>query len=347
MKKIHDIILDQWYLKPSTIISQTLINIFLIPFSFIFYLIINIRIYVYKFNTPKKIPVPVVVVGNITVGGSGKTRLCLFLVKQLKERGIEAAVILRGYGGTNTTPKMVNIGDSPDEVGDESLIYASHGIPVACGSDRHQTAMILLATKPKTQIIISDDGLQHYKLARDFEICVVDAVRLFGNQYLLPNGPLREPLNRLKRVNAFFLQAPEQNNETIIQKAEQKILKYKKPIAIQKFKFLNFYNPSMKITKSEFSSETQKIFVISALGDNKRFINYVSRLPVPKFTTLSFNDHYSYQESDLPTNGMIITTEKDYVKMTKFNRDNIWIVQIDLHVDEFTSIIASIVNLIK
>ncbi len=331
-----------WYRKKSSCINSSLILLFS-PLCYLFQIVSTIRrLIICKFT--KTIPVPVVVVGNITVGGSGKTRLCLFLAQELIKQNQPVGIILRGYGGTNKLPKLVSQNDTPEIVGDEALIYARHGLQVVCGADRHAAAMHLLEKYPDTKIIISDDGLQHYKLSRNFEICVVDSIRMFGNGKILPCGPLREPISRLKTVNAVFIQAPSSTNITAEQNSINIIRTFNSNIFVQRFLFMGIINPVTRDDMPEIKNN--KIYIISALGDNQRFLDYIKlSLHITHAIEYSFPDHYQYKEHDLPQDGIIITTEKDYVKMKQFNKNNIWLVESNLHIDNFHSIIAEIIKL--
>lgn len=158
---------------------------------------------------PKAIPVPVVVVGNIYVGGTGKTPVTIALVKELIRRGWRPAVISRGFGRKDELPKLVTPTSPTAEVGDEPLLIAQQaGVPVAVARDRVAAAHLILDKFPECNLMISDDGLQHYGLARDVEIAVVGA-RGLGNGWVLPAGPLREPPSRLDEVDAIVLNATE------------------------------------------------------------------------------------------------------------------------------------------
>ena len=158
---------------------------------------------------PKAIPVPVVVVGNIYVGGTGKTPVTIALVKELIRRGWRPAVISRGFGRKDELPKLVTPTSPAAEVGDEPLLIAQQaGVPVAVARDRVAAAHLILDKFPDCNLMISDDGLQHYGLARDVEIAVVGA-RGLGNGWVLPAGPLREPPSRLDEVDAIVLNATE------------------------------------------------------------------------------------------------------------------------------------------
>lgn len=158
---------------------------------------------------PKALPVPVIVVGNIYVGGTGKTPVTIALVKELIRRGWRPAVISRGFGRKDELPKLVIPTSPAAEVGDEPLLIAQQaGVPVAVARDRVAAAHLILDKFPDCNLMISDDGLQHYGLARDVEIAVVGA-RGLGNGWVLPAGPLREPPSRLDEVDAIVLNATE------------------------------------------------------------------------------------------------------------------------------------------
>ena len=147
----------------------------------------------------QRLPVPVIVVGNLTAGGTGKTPLTIALAAELRRRGYTPGVVSRGYGGTQREPLLLDAAPDPARVGDEPCLIRASGTPVAVGTDRPAAARLLLAAG--CDVVVADDGLQHYRLARDVEICVIDGERRFGNERLLPAGPLREPLRRLQQVD--------------------------------------------------------------------------------------------------------------------------------------------------
>lgn len=152
---------------------------------------------------PHRLPVPVVVVGNIYVGGTGKTPVTIALVKELLRRGYHPGVVSRGFGRRDDAPQMVHTDSPAANVGDEPLLIARQTlVPVAVARDRVAAALLLLDKHPECDLIISDDGLQHYSLARDVELAVVGA-RGLGNGWVLPAGPLREPPSRLDEVDAI------------------------------------------------------------------------------------------------------------------------------------------------
>src|SRR5215831_12782352 len=154
----------------------------------------------------RRLPVPVIVVGNITAGGSGKTPVVLWLARHLRAHGYHPGIVSRGYGGTRTVSGRVAPDGDPRACGDEPVLLARRsGSPVWTGADRAAAGAALLATNPACNVLLSDDGLQHYRLARDLEICVLDDALGIGNGWLLPAGPLREPPSRLAAVDAIVI----------------------------------------------------------------------------------------------------------------------------------------------
>lgn len=181
----------------------------LLPLSWLYGLVSGaIRLcYKLKLKRAWRAPVPVVVVGNLTAGGNGKTPVVVWLVEQLQQRGIRVGVVSRGYGGkAESYPLLLSADTTTAQAGDEPvLIYQRTGAPVAVSPVRSDAVKAILAQHPDVQIIVTDDGLQHYRLARDVEIVVVDGVRRFGNGWWLPAGPMRERAGRLKSVDAVIV----------------------------------------------------------------------------------------------------------------------------------------------
>jgi tetraacyldisaccharide 4'-kinase len=181
-------------------------SVLLWPLSWLFGLTVAVRRVLYDIGVLPvyRVQVPVVVVGNVTVGGTGKTPLAAWLARELGLRGLAVGVVLRGYGGRAAGPRVVQDTDDAREVGDEALVHARRGPHVVViGADR--VAAARLAAQRGAAVIVCDDGLQHLRLARDFDIAAVDGSRGLGNGRLLPAGPLREPARRLERVNAVVL----------------------------------------------------------------------------------------------------------------------------------------------
>src|SRR5712675_2437800 len=187
------------------------ISVLLFPVSLVFRLLVAFRLLLFRLGVlpSVRLEVPVIIVGNLTVGGTGKTPLVLALVEDLRAKGLRPGILSRGYGGTEAGPRAVNAGDNAAQAGDEPLLLAERsGCPVWIGADRAAAARALLAAHARCDVILCDDGLQHYKLRRDFEIAVEDE-RGFGNGFLLPAGPLREPRGR--RVDARVVNSDSAN----------------------------------------------------------------------------------------------------------------------------------------
>ena len=175
----------------------------LVPLSLLYALVTGIRRTLFRAGLRRttRLACAVIVVGNVSVGGTGKTPLVLWLVESLSQRGLKPGIVTRGYGGASEGPRLLAATDAAQWVGDEAVLLSRRsGVPVAAGRRRTQAAQLLLAAG--CDVIVSDDGLQHYALARDCEIGVVDGGRRFGNGRLLPAGPLREPQARLNLADA-------------------------------------------------------------------------------------------------------------------------------------------------
>lgn len=193
--------------------GHSLLGALLAPTGWLFAAAAGLRRLAYRrgWLAVQRMPVVVVVVGNITVGGTGKTPIVLWLVNELRRRALQPGVISRGYRSRVTEARLVQPGDSAADVGDEPLLISRLGaVPVCVAQDRVAAARRLLAPdiRPAVDVIIADDGLQHYRLARDVELAVVDGTRGFGNGRMLPAGPLRESIGRLREVHAVLRKLP-------------------------------------------------------------------------------------------------------------------------------------------
>jgi len=374
--KIQQLIENHWYLEDKSII-RLLLNILLTPFSLAFYLISKTRHFYYKIGIFKsyKLPVPVVIIGNITVGGSGKTPLAKHIVKELTKHNIKAGVILRGYKSKVDKATIVKKGDDPEITGDEALIYANNNIPVAIGRNRYLAGLKLLEEYPNIQLILSDDGMQHYRLKRDYEIAVIDGTRILGNRFILPNGPLRETAGRLEKVDALVVNSQEKIKDNWFYtnlKLKLSATNLENQLRLgQKLTLQRIYNPITAETLNindlienklglvnQLSSQQRQesitlqpaninIAAIAAIGNPERFFNFITNNGIKLTHTISFPDHYSYLHHDIPTNyDIILTSEKDYTKLAKFNNEKIWIVEVE-SVLSSTDLITNIINLIK
>ena len=261
---------------------------------------------------------PVVVVGNITVGGTGKTPLVLWLAALLQRHGLRPGIVSRGYGGRATRATPVTADADPRVVGDEPLLLARRsGCPVYVGRNRVAAAQALRAAHPACNVIVSDDGLQHYRLRRDMEIAVIDGARGLGNGLLLPAGPLREPARRLTRVDAVVV-----NGEP--HEAWPGACR----MQLEGTRFRNLRHPERIATAREL--EGRRVWAIAGIGHPPRFFAHLEALGMT-FERRGFPDHHDYVEADLDLPGAeaIVMTEKDAVKCARFASDIHWVLPVD------------------
>ena len=315
MISIDQIFNNQYYKKSNWIYL-------LLPFSILFYCISILNNYLYKNGFLKriKIKVPVLIIGNITLGGTGKTPLALNLITKFLNKGLNPALISRGYGGTAKNITEVFESTNVRDVGDEALlIKAKSKIPVFVGKNRVDAAKILLKKYPKTSIIISDDGLQHHRLGRDYEIIVVDSQRNFGNGFIFPAGPLRESRSRLNQVDAVVYKGTSNNSKF-----------YQMKYITKHFKNL--------ITSKSITFEgiqDKKIVAITAIGNPESFFSILEDYNL-KFKKVIFNDHYLFNKNDFIkyANYNIVMTEKDSIKCKELATKNFWVLPLETIVDE-------------
>lgn len=312
---MEDLILRAWQRK------NALFYLLLIPLSWLFAGITAIRRFGYKIGLLRSIslPVPVIVVGNINMGGSGKTPVVIWLVEQLKKNGYTPGVISRGYGVTNAMPVNVQADSLAADVGDEPLLIMRRtGCPVWTARDRVAAGQALLKANPTCDVIISDDGLQHYRLQRTVEIAVVDQ-QSTGEQYLLPAGPLREPQNRLKTVDAII----SHGDKTITGAYEMQL---------QGHTFYNLVNPSQTITADALKGKNVK--ALAGIGRPERFFNTLSQLGLDA-EGLPFADHHAFtaQEIEAIDCEALVMTEKDAVKCQAFAKPHHWVLPVEAEID--------------
>ena len=272
----------------------------------------------------ERLPVPVIVVGNIVAGGAGKTPLTLWLAQRLRASGRCPGIVSRGYGRTDSVVRIVGAGETAGDVdavaavGDEPLLLARRsGCPVVVGSDRVAAGRALLAAHPDCDMILCDDGLQHYRLHRDVEIAVIDRRGLM-NGWPLPAGPLREPAARLHTVDAVVL------HDSTLQ------LPLSVPTFHMRLHGKHFYRldaPDIRTTPGELAR--LRLHAIAGIGEPQRFFDHLSALGLA-FEVHAFPDHYRYTESDLQLVGdAILTTEKDALKCTGLTTLPIWVLPVD------------------
>ena len=299
----------------------------LLPLSGLFWLIIKTRrlLYVCGVFKSKYVGVPVIVVGNITAGGTGKTPVSIWLAKSLKERGFVPGIVSRGYGGSkSSSPMRVDAASDPAVVGDEPVLLAKRSTcPVAVDSDRVRAAGMLV--DDGADLIIADDGLQHHRLERCYEICVIDGARWLGNRLILPAGPLRETTSRLAEVDQILVNGRYRDEpETTI---EQNAIEFGL-VANEVCRL----NESLSRPIDRFAGKT--VHGIAAIGNPKRFFDLL-RAKGMQVIEHALPDHAVIDRGALNFGDEfdILMTEKDAVKLGTKIGDRFWYVPVDLEMD--------------
>lgn len=321
--------------------SRTFITWLLAPLSALFWLVSQLRRWLYgkKILASYRSPVPVLIVGNISVGGNGKTPVVVWLVEQLQQRGINVGVISRGYGGKNKQfPQLVTSQSNPKLMGDEPVLIAQRTkAPVAISPNRQQSIELLLSHF-SLDLIIADDGLQHYALERDIEWVVIDGERLFGNGFVLPAGGLRELPSRLQSVQAVICNGKSANiaNEHLMQLFPD-----------------NAINLKTGKTKPLADFMTQKAVALAGIGYPPRFFSMLENNGIVLHQQYSFADHQPYTKEMLEPlavrNIPLLMTEKDGVKCTEFAQENWWYVPVSAKFSEQSTacLLEPILNLVR
>jgi tetraacyldisaccharide 4'-kinase len=273
----------------------------LLPLSLSYGAAAGARRYLYAKHLRKatRMSSPVVVVGNLSVGGTGKTPLVCWLAARLKELGFRPGVVTRGYGGSSENVRLVDASADPDIVGDEPLLLARRiGVPVAIGRDRPAAAQLLV--NAGCDVVVSDDGLQHYALARDCEIVVVDGDRRFGNGRLLPAGPLRESKDRLGRVDAVVVNGGHAPLEGALS------------MRLEAKDALSLIGGAVK-SLQEFAGVS--VHAVAGIGNPERFFNMLRSYGI-EVVGHPLPDHARLQPADIsfPDGRPVLMTEKDAVK---------------------------------
>lgn len=278
----------------------------LYPFSLIFHWVSSLRRYGLCRWRQKNFSVPVIVVGNISTGGVGKTPLVIAIANQLVADGLRVGIVSRGYKAQSSYfPRLINDCDTALEVGDEPLLMAQKtGCPVVIDPDR-SAAVEFLLRQCAVHIIISDDGLQHYRMGRQCEIAVIDGQRGLGNGFCLPAGPLRESARRLQQVDFIMV------NQGAWPGAEPMTLEIE-----------GLYHIASGV-KTDPETLAHPIIAMAGIGNPMRFYTTLSSLGLV-FETKNFPDHHCFSESDFTTmkSHSIIMTEKDAIKCRAFAPEN-------------------------
>jgi tetraacyldisaccharide 4'-kinase len=281
---------------------------------------VAVRFFLYKVRVLKSAHpgVPVIVVGNLTVGGSGKTPLVIWIAEFLKSRGWSPAIISRGYGARVDAPRAATVASDAAEVGDEPVVLARRsGCPVWIGPHRIQVAAALRAQHPDVNVLVLDDGLQHYAMRRDIEIAVVDA-RGFGNGFMLPAGPLREPRLRLRTVDA------------VVAHGFSGVKGFS--MSLQGDTVHRMTDARERQPLKAFAG--QKVHAVAGIGDPNRFFVHVGKAGV-KVQPHPFPDHHAFSARDLEfgDEAPVMLTEKDAVKLRSRPRPNWWVLPVSVKLD--------------
>jgi tetraacyldisaccharide 4'-kinase len=294
----------------------------LLPLSFLFRGCVWLRRWLYTLGILKKhkVSIPVIVVGNITVGGTGKTPFVIELANWLQAQGYHPGIVSRGVGGKQQRkPRQVQLNDSPEQVGDEAILLVKNtNCPVVIGIDR-VAAVQSLQLFTTCDVIISDDGLQHYRLHRNIEIAVVDGVRQLGNTHLLPAGPLREPFTRLHTVDWVVVNDPHMQNQCAF--------------TLEPVELVSVLNPHK--TMSMQMGAQEKIHAVAGIGHPQRFFNTLKQAGF-SIIPHAFPDHHLYQKNELKFSDSfnIVMTEKDAVKCTGFANEKHWYLKVTAKISE-------------
>lgn len=319
----------------------------LLPFSLLFLCLSTLRRIFYRlgiFNS-FKVSVPVVVVGNIGIGGNGKTPVVLFLIEQCIKNNIKVGVISRGYGGNAPYyPYLLKESSTAAEAGDEPiLIYNRCRVPIAVGADRVASANMLITQG--CELILADDGLQHYRLERELELIIVDATRRFGNGLLLPAGPLREGKWRLNKVDFVIANGKKNTVEDSI------IIDDEISMTLSVKTIVNLLTGEQILLK-DFINKNVSVNAIAGIGDPQRFFSTLKEQRFLLEQAKGYVDHHKFCLDDFKEFDDIIPllmTEKDAVKCKHFSKINWWYVPVSAEFNEkqIAPLISDIIHLTK
>jgi tetraacyldisaccharide 4'-kinase len=310
----------KWFLVP-----------LLLPFTVLFFILSACRRFLFNTGIKKTVTVgaPVIVVGNIGVGGNGKTPVVIYLVELTRKLGLNPGVISRGYGGkASHYPYLLDNETTPNIAGDEPvLIYRRCQVPVAVGSDRVASANLLISQG--CNVIISDDGLQHYRLARALELIIIDGKRLFGNGLLLPAGPLREGQWRLKTSDLVVFNG--QPNYQRVKRITEIAQTTQITMQLTAKEVCNILTGE-KVALADFLQYNSTVNAAAGIGDPQRFFDTLANEKFSVIQTKAFVDHHSFSLDDFShfnDNIPLLMTEKDAVKCYSFAEQHWWFLPVD------------------
>ncbi|MDR1646642.1 MAG: tetraacyldisaccharide 4'-kinase [Zoogloeaceae bacterium] len=328
-----------WY-TPAWPLAARFARVWLLPFTGAFIALAALRRLAYRrgWLPSYALPTPVVVIGNLTVGGTGKTPLTLALVEMLRAAGWRPGIVSRGYGGSAATPLAVTPETAPSRAGDEPVLLARRaGCPLWVGRDRVATARALLAAAPEVNLILCDDGLQHYRLRRDVELVVFDT-RGIGNGWRLPTGPLREPLARLRGVTALVLNGETPASLPVfsrIRAAAPGVPVLTMQLAVDHFYRLDAPRVCATATELQQRLRGRTVCAVAGIGHPERFFATLSALGFV-FVPRAFPDHHAYRAEELRAapDEVLLMTEKDGVKCASLeNLPEIWVLPVSARLD--------------
>ena len=289
----------------------------LLPLAGLFCLVVQVRRAAYRGGVllSHNLPVPVIVVGNLTVGGTGKTPLVIWLSQFLLGLGFQPGIVIRGYRGeASRWPLLVGQDSDPGEVGDEAVLLARRTrCPVMAGPQRTLSGQRLIE-RFGCDIIVSDDGLQHYPLSRDLEILVIDGQRRFGNGHCLPAGPLREPHSRLTEVDMRVCNGPGSSaREFEMRLVPDKLVNLRDPLTVKRL--------------GDFQDE--RVAAVAGIGNPQRFFDLLREQAITA-TPYAYPDHYRFARTDMAhwRERPVIMTEKDAVKCEAFATEDLWYLEV-------------------
>lgn len=312
---LHNLFVTSWYSNKRWLRT-------LLPLSYLYRGLFYCHKLVYKVGIKKVFhaPIPVIVIGNLTVGGTGKTPFTIELARRLTALGYKPGIISRGYKGTKSaSPLSVNGDSDPRIVGDEPILLAtSTRCPVVIGAKR-AAAITMLLEHFDCDLILSDDGLQHHAINKDIEVLIIDGQRKLGNGYCLPAGPLREPAKKLSQVDfVVYHQQP----------STQDCYSFSlitKPI-------YNLKDTTLTVAAHELNKKN--LYAVAALGHPERFFNSLTQMGL-KIVKYPFPDHHQYQAADfsfLIEHDNVILTEKDAVKCRLFATSQFWVLPVEAQI---------------
>ncbi len=327
---------------------NSLWQLLLRPISWMFLLVVTIRRAAFRVGLLKShsVAVPVAIVGNISVGGTGKTPLVLALADALAKKGMHCGIVTRGYQRSkNTIDNVIHVLPSTADgevVSDEATLLARRsGVPVYAGADRVAAAKTLLRNHKEVNVILSDDGMQHYALRRDIEVCVIDGSRGLGNGALLPAGPLREPASRLHTVDAIVVNAGGSGPDANLTRYSSTTPTFEMTLANTLFINLKT-DQRLDVRVALDTFQRSRLHALAGIGNPQKFFTHLTDLGFVLAATQPFPDHHHYLAADMPGSDaeIILMTEKDAVKCGTFADERMWFIRVDAVLpNDFTDLV--------